>query len=356
MRGIQVTKISGKRLIAPGMIGILLVGTVSWLSFQTMGTADDRQYMVRLVNRNPQRAVELLEEKKIDPYSYGSRLLMEGEKELALEWYQGLVNFYKDPKYLFGRARALWRGGNKKAAIRDCEYILTLDNSEPIVLARTHYLLGSIAHHSGNMGKSESEFLESLVIYQDLGKAGGQYLCLIELAQLYADQRNFDTAIATLDEALAANEALEERGFPAYSKGRYYEISGNILYAQGDFNGALGEYIKSETDYRIDKETVQAEQVLAKIGLLHYMTGTPSKANAISNELWTKYHNDPKNARLMAYNNVTLMLLDRCSQEEAAAEARKKAALEWSQESSDGDRLRQLIQYLETYFPCPEWR
>jgi len=354
MRSRWWTNVSMKKLVGSGIF--MAIAGIGWLSILLLESTDDYEYMATLANRNPAKAVGLLKQEGIDAVEYGNKLLMMDRADLAVKWYHGLTSHYEEPLYLLGRAEALMHAGNIETAKRDCEYIFTREDVMPIVVARTHFVYGSVQQLRGDLIGAEKEYLEGLSLFKQLGKSGGQYLCLIELGQLYALQLKYEQALATMEEALAANNELTEKGLPAYSKGRYHEIVGNICYTKGDFGCALDEYIISEQVYRIDGETKQAEQLLAKVALLYYMTGKPAKAGEISNGIWRKYHNDPNNRRLMAYNNITLMMLDICMGDEDAAKARKLEALEWAEQSHDGGSIEDLMYYLESYFPCPEWR
>jgi len=302
------------------------------------------------------RAIEAIEARGITPYDFGMDLFAAGDVEGAKKWFQTLAIATEDLQYLYGLAWVKWKTGDTLGALQDCAYILSQESASDLLRARIHYLMGSSSFDGREMEKAEKYFRKGIELYKKLGKYGGQYLCLIELAKVEAERREYDHALETLEKAMSANERLGEKGIEPYGHGRYWELVGNIRFLQRDFEGALHANEMSEAAYRKSGEIFQSDEVLAKMGLLKFMMGYPREASEIASDLWDRFHNDTARLRLMAYNNVTLMALDRCSQEPESAQQRKESALTWANHAPDGKYLEEILDYVEKHVPCPEWR
>jgi len=299
-------------------------------------------------------AIARVEARGVTPYDFGLDLLAAGQPEKAKLWFKNLATSTRDLKYLYGLAWVLRRGGENGKAQSAGKYILE-NEPTPLIRARVLYLLGAINLDERLLSEARENLQEGLKAYAALEKAGGQFVCLNKLALLAILERKYDEVEGYLEEALAMNDRVRAKGKTPYSLGPIYEVRGESLFGQGDYDGALLMAIDSEKAYREDGEIEVADTFLAKIALLKLITGKPSEARDTAESLWDQFHDSPNHGRLIALNNIVVMKLFQCSEETEKSQKTETSIRSWANSSPGGKAILELMEII-TGLPCPEWR
>ncbi len=291
------------------------------------------------------------------PYDFGIHLLKRGKTREAKRWFEAIGIETKELQYVYGLARVKWKTGDNHGALRDGYYII---NNKPskLIRARTLYLLGTINIDERRFDKVDEDLKGALDAYAELGKNGGQYLVLSQMAWASVAQEKYEEGQEYMGRALEQNEKAQAKGFPGFSLGFYHEVMAEIEFRQGNYPGALNKAEESEAAYRKWGQVLLADFSLTKIALLKLMSGDPERAGEIATQIWEKYNDRLDGGKHLAYNDITLMKLDQCSGDEINQQKRETAARAWANSSAGGKTLIELLEFVadRQNVPCPEWR
>ena len=310
------------------------------------------------VNFDIEVALERLEEKGVTPYDFGIDLLYSGRPDKAKKWFETLGIATKEPQYLFGLAWVKWQSGDNHGALKDGHYLIH-KNPPPLIRARTLYLLGTINIDEKDFKRAREDLQKAFDAYAAIeGKYGGQYKVLTMIAWAAVVEGKYEEVLELLDRALEFNEKARDIGLKTQSLGRYLEIIAEMFFRQGDYSSALRKADESRAAYQASGELFAADIMQVKIGLLKLMTGEPKAAGEIAADLWERFHDRPDRARLLAYNEITLMKLDQCAQNETSRAEREKAVRAWATSAAGGKALLELLEFVgdRAKVPCPAWR
>lgn len=299
------------------------------------------------------KAIEYVESFGKTPYDFGRDLNYQGKTDKAIFWCEALAIATNDPSYFYGRAYYRWGSGDSEAAIRDVNFLVK-KKLPPIITARTYYLRGRINLQNRMLGDAEKDFNQALESYKAIdGKYGGQYLCLTMLSRVAISLKEYHRVKPLLDAAIEADKKNAEFGNKPFGMSVIHEMYGAMYFEQRRFKEALVENTKSREAFLAGGRTQKAEGILVKIGLLEFINGNPKLAFEIASGIWGRLE-DTSHTRLWAYNNVTLMMLALCSNQNGDYQVRKGEALAWAKADAGGQALIELVDFLENEIPCPK--
>ena len=310
------------------------------------------------INIDVSAAIARVEAMGIAPYDFGVDLLVAGKIDEAKKWFEALGIATNEPKYVYGLAWVKRRTGDNHGAMKDAHYLLH-KNPSPLLRARTLYMLGTISIDERNIQEAKVYLKDAFEVYGSLkNKFGGQYLALSMLAWAAVIEGKHDEVLPLLDQALEFNEKLRTIGLEPYGLGMYHETLAELSFVQGDYQGALVKSEESELAYREAGELLEADLMQTKIGLFNLLVGNPKEADTLSKALWKRFNEQTGRARATAYNEITLMKLDQCSQNETDLTKREKAVRAWAASAPGGKALIELLDFImdRKNVPCPEWR
>lgn len=321
--------------------------------FSLLGDIKGKGFKTAKGKRAVAEAIKYVESFGLTPYDFGRDLYYDGESQRAIFWCEALAIATNDPQYFYGRALYEWYSGDAEAAVRDVIF-LTKKKLPPTIKARTYYLKGRINLQSHLFGDAEKDLQVALDTYKSIkGKFGGQYLCLTLMARAAIAQKDFDKAIELLEAAKLSDDQNVEYGNKPFGMATIHEMYGELYFEQRNFKASLEENEKSYQAFLDGRKKRLADGVLVKIGLLHFINGDPKKAYEIASGMWRKLENTDQ-ARLWAYNNVTLAILASCTSDTGDYQVRKSEALSWAKADKGGQALIELVAFLENEIPCPE--
>lgn len=161
---------------------LLLIAATSLTFAQNHWSAEQIDDAFSLVREDSQSAVALVQSWGADPYDFGLDLLAQGRGYQALTWFDRLaqVNDANPGLYLVGMAWSYRALGMQEVAQ---EMVFDLINDEnPLVQARSTYLLGLLYLDQGDRTATQSYLNLSQEHYASLGRQGG-----VDLAQRVLD-------------------------------------------------------------------------------------------------------------------------------------------------------------------------
>jgi tetratricopeptide (TPR) repeat protein len=151
------------------------------------------------------------------------------------------------PHLLYDLAAISERGKRfVEATSRYREWITVRQQSGERDVAYGWYWLGTIAARQRDWRMAEDHFYMALVVAQDCGNSNGESWALYGLGRVAYDCEKRQRAEHLIGEALRVSESVRDLRLMASIR----KISGNIAYAQEDYQRAAESYIRHvETEY-----------------------------------------------------------------------------------------------------------
>ncbi len=345
--------LSGNSLMINHRLGKVLLVLCLTIPAMAQTSWEDREIddIFALVKTDVPAAISLVE-KKVSAYDFGIELLEVGKGDMALEWFRLLTIATNKYKHLYGLAWTKWKTGDYDGALKDALY-LSKQDLEPLLAARTFYMLGSLCIESRIFDDARVNLNAGLETYRTIDKYGGQHICLILLAAVEVYEGNFDKVMPLLDQALEADRKNQAAGYNSYGMGPYFDIKSEMHFWTGDYRAALEANQLARSAYLEKKDYTAADGAFVKIGILKFILGEPREAHAIAVELWNRYNNTT-GSRILAYNNVLLAKLSQCGQDDEDYQARVDGVRTWAQGKPGGQMLLDLQNFVLDKVPCPE--
>jgi len=295
---------------------------------------------------NPPEAIEKLAERGTSAYNFGLILLRANRQNDALDWYEALTIFYDSAEFLFGKAWVHFQIGEPEAALEAGEFVL--ERSEDLkTKARCHYMLGQIWLEDLNPQKASDHFGNSLRLYAELGLRGGQYLANAGLAASAIQTRQYALAQDFIGKALAFNIQLKK----PYTLGYVNDLLAEIHFQEGDYPLALDHSLRAHAEYEKDADLRNQQLALVRIGFFQILSGdinagydTAKKVDTLAAE--------SENPKLAMLNNLTWMVLYRCSNNDYTAMRQEFET--WAKAVKQKDYYANLLIFSDTV-SCPKY-
>lgn len=299
----------------------------------------------------------VLKKKNISAYDFGRDLYYSGEKRRAMQWYTLMGKRANDLQYVYGLAWMRLASGEFKDAIRDAEYVLGGDPA-PLIRARCLLLLGTIRGKEHKFQSAEKLLSEGYDLYGKLNKIGGQHLCKVELARVAVGRKDYEAVEPLLEEAWDLNLKSVALGYRSQGMGQILKVRAERELGQGRFKESLAYFQKSYHALLEMGKRSDAQLVMPRLALLQLLTGNPSKAYGLCEEIWDSHHERQGTDEIMAGYSVVMMKLNLCGQKFEEAERHERFAATWAKNSLGGKRMLEVLSALkdERRSPCPEWR
>lgn len=302
-------------------------------------------------------ALTVIQEKNISPYDFGSDLFYAGAKRKAMQWYTLMGKRTNDLQYIYGLAWMRLASGEFKDAIRDAEYVLG-GKPSPLIRARCLLLLGTIRGLEHKFQSAETLLNEGYDLYGELNKIGGQHLCKVELARVAVGRKDYDAVEPLLKEAWDLNLKSISLGYRSQGMGKIFEVRAESQLGQGNFKDSLDYFQLSHHALLEMGMKGDAQLVEPRIALLQLLTGFPSKAYQLCEEIWNKHHDQEGTDEIMAGYSIVMMKLSLCGQRFEDAERHELHATAWAKNNLGGERMLEILTALKDgrKSPCPKWR
>jgi tetratricopeptide (TPR) repeat protein len=319
------------------------------LSFRPGNTWSDVQIQeaMTLARTNPDRAISYVNEQGVTAYDFGRDLSNVGKLDLALDWYRALGKHTDDAQYLYGTAWTHWIRGETSLSLKAANYIINVSGGSSLVLARTHYLLALIYSGKRFICLARAEALQSLELYQELGKRGGQFNNMYVLTIIETYDRDFEKARQWLEQSRPLRHKNTSEAY-------LLELEGEIFFHEGEYENSLNFFLRAEEEFREQELPRNAVNALTKVGLLFLLTGNKEKGY----ETLTRIDTLVAEMNLYKYylsNNASWILLYRCYGYDTFELTNEIQVWLDEPENDAGGSLQNLLEFVQNV-PCPTFQ
>lgn len=284
--------------------------------------------------------------KKFDTSAYDFCMSIAGSdrRDEAIQLLNALTLVYEgemEQRYFYGRSWVLFMDGRLDESMKGISLLLS-HPLEKRIRARSLYLAGNIhlRWHKYRLALQHIESAEK--IYTELGARGGIFLTTLRRADIALRTGDLDKGYELIDEARFLNSQLAVKYNESYINdvlGNYHIQEGNLEAAKQLTEEALEEYQTSEKEHSTIWMMIRKGHLLA-------LSGDINGAYKTAYEVDRLIEKNGKLVREAHYNNLTWILLHRCS--DFDYESMKLKMQAWAKSNNGGVELLKLLNRMET--------